>query len=99
LLAAGDKAYADPASIVGSIGVVADSFGFVNLIEKLGVDRRVQTAGTIKARNDPFKPQNNEDVAKTQKLLDEMHDVFKACACSDRAPPPILPFFKRCQAR
>jgi ClpP class serine protease len=65
LLAAGDKAYADPASIVGSIGVVADSFGFVNLIEKLGVDRRVQTAGTIKARNDPFKPQNHEDVAKT----------------------------------
>lgn len=76
-MAAGDKVYADSASIIGSIGVVTGSFGFVNLIEKIGVDRRVQTAGTNKARNDPFKPQDEEDKAKTQKILDEMHTLFK----------------------
>lgn len=73
---AADEIYADPASIVGSIGVVSASFGFQELIARLGVERRVHTAGENKAMLDPFKPENPEDVARLKGLQRKIHDVF-----------------------
>src|ERR1043165_2274560 len=61
---AADEIYADPASIVGSSGVVSASFGFQELIARIGVERRVHTAGQSKAMLDPFRPENPEDVAR-----------------------------------
>src|SRR5690606_16706874 len=65
---AGDEIIADPSSIVGSIGVVSASFGFTELIKKLGVERRVHTAGQNKAVLDPFKPERKEDVERLKAL-------------------------------
>ena len=78
LALAGDEIYADESSIVGSIGVIAGGFGFVEAIEKLGVERRVHTAGENKSTLDPFKPENPEEVARLQTILDELHDQFIA---------------------
>ena len=61
---AGDEIFADPSSIVGSIGVVSASFGFPELMKKIGVERRVHTAGQNKAVLDPFKPEKKEDVER-----------------------------------
>src|SRR5712675_1636735 len=61
---AGDEIFCDPSSILGSIGVVGGSFGFVDLIKKIGVERRLYTAGEHKATLDPFLPENPEDVAR-----------------------------------
>src|SRR4051812_39328572 len=61
---AGDEIYCDPPSIMGSIGVVGGSFGFQELIRKIGVERRLYTAGEHKAMLDPFLPENPEDVAR-----------------------------------
>lgn len=73
---AADEIYADPASIVGSIGVVSASFGFQDLIARIGVERRVHTAGENKAMLDPFRPENPEDVARLKGLQRKIHEVF-----------------------
>ncbi|QRM32060.1 S49 family peptidase [Microvirga sp. VF16] len=74
---AADEIYADPASIVGSIGVVSASFGFHELIERIGVERRVHTAGKSKAMLDPFRPENPDDVVRLKGLQRQIHQVFE----------------------
>jgi signal peptide peptidase SppA len=76
LAIAGDEIYADPSSIVGSIGVVSRSFGFVDLLEKIGVERRVYTAGENKNQLDPFLPEDHDDVARLKAIQQDVHDVF-----------------------
>jgi len=78
IAAAADTIHAAPASIVGSIGVVSAGFGFSGLLEKLGVNRRVITAGENKAMLDPFLPESASDRAHLQTLLDETHQQFIA---------------------
>ncbi|HST93817.1 MAG TPA: S49 family peptidase [Microvirga sp.] len=73
---AADEIYADPASIVGSIGVVSASFGFHELIERIGIERRVHTAGKSKAMLDPFRPEHPDDVVRLKGLQRQIHDVF-----------------------
>ena len=73
---AGDDIIADPSSIVGSIGVVSASFGFQDLIKKIGVERRLYTAGKNKATLDPFSPEKKEDVAHLKSLQLEVHQTF-----------------------
>ena len=73
---AADKIYADKASIVGSIGVRMDNFGFVEALDKLGVERRLMTAGEHKALLDPFLPENSFEKEHVQSLLDEIHQQF-----------------------
>jgi signal peptide peptidase SppA len=73
---AGDEIVADPSSIVGSIGVVSASFGFPDLLKKLGVERRVHTAGRNKALLDPFRPEQEEDVERLKALQLEVHQTF-----------------------
>ena len=73
---AGDEIIADPSSIVGSIGVVSASFGFPELLKKIGVERRVHTAGRNKAVLDPFRPEKKEDVERLKALQLEVHDTF-----------------------
>jgi ClpP class serine protease len=77
LACAADVIHANPMSIVGSIGVRGGGFGFTDLIARIGVERRMYTAGTNKARLDPFSPERPEDVAFIQALLDELHVRFK----------------------
>lgn len=73
---AADEIYVDKASIVGSIGVRMDSFGFVDAMQKLGIERRLLTAGEHKGFLDPFLPENPDDVAHVQGLLDDIHAQF-----------------------
>ena len=73
---AGDEIFCDPSSILGSIGVVGGSFGFVELIRKIGVERRLYTAGEHKATLDPFLPENPDDVARVKTLQREIHTIF-----------------------
>jgi signal peptide peptidase SppA len=73
---AGDEVIADPSSIVGSIGVIFAGFGFVEAIGKLGIERRVHTAGKNKSTLDPFLPEKREDVARIKALELDVHDVF-----------------------
>ncbi len=75
---AADKIYADKASLIGSIGVRMDSFGFVGAMEKLGVERRLLTAGEHKGFLDPFLPSNPDDVAHVNGLLGGIHEQFIA---------------------
>ena len=74
---AGDDIHADPSSVVGSIGVISAGFGFTEAIEKLGVERRVFTAGESKSTLDSFKPLEDADVDHLETLLVDIHDVFK----------------------
>lgn len=76
MAAAADEIYADKASLVGSIGVISSSFGFVDLIDKLGVERRTLTAGENKAFLDPFSPLKSEDRAFWQTVLETTHKQF-----------------------
>lgn len=78
LACAADEIYADQNSIIGSIGVISGGFGFPEALAKLGVERRIYTAGTSKSTNDPFKPENPEDVAKLKTMLEEIHQSFIA---------------------
>lgn len=78
LACAADEIHADENSIVGSIGVISMGFGFPQALEKLGIERRVYTAGEAKSINDPFKPEKPDDVKKLQELLEDMHESFKA---------------------
>ncbi len=73
---AGDDITADPSSIVGSIGVVSSSFGFVEALDKLGVERRLYTAGSNKAVLDPFSPQKDSDVEHLKELQLDIHGIF-----------------------
>lgn len=77
IAAAADKIYVDKASIVGSIGVLMDGYGFTGVMEKVGVERRLMTAGRNKAMLDPFSPVNPEHKAYAQALLDGIHEQFK----------------------
>ena len=76
LALAGDRVFADPNSIVGSIGVISSGFGFHELIEKLGVERRIHTAGERKSILDPFRPEKPEDVRHLKELQKKIHDSF-----------------------
>ncbi|HEY7297116.1 MAG TPA: S49 family peptidase [Xanthobacteraceae bacterium] len=75
---AADEIICDPSSIVGSIGVVGGSFGFVKLIEKVGIERRLYTAGERKAMLDPFLPEKPEDVERLKAVQGHIHEDFIA---------------------
>jgi signal peptide peptidase SppA len=81
---AGDEIFCDPSSILGSIGVVGGSFGFQELIKKVGVERRLYTAGAHKAMLDPFLPENPEDVERLKTLQREIHAIFIALVKGSR---------------
>lgn len=81
---AGDEIFCDPSSILGSIGVVGGTFGFQELIRKIGVERRLYTAGAHKAMLDPFLPENPEDVARVKALQREIHAIFIALVKESR---------------
>ncbi|MDR7004510.1 protease-4 [Paraburkholderia strydomiana] len=74
--AAGDKIYVDKASIVGSIGVLMDSFGFTGLMDKLGIQRRLHTSGENKGFYDPFSPETPKMDEHAQEMLDQIHGQF-----------------------
>lgn len=76
LACAGDEIFVDRASIVGSIGVISAGFGLQDAIAKLGVERRVHTAGASKSQLDPFRPEKPEDVARLEGLLEDLHAFF-----------------------
>jgi protease-4 len=73
---AADKIFVDKASIVGSIGVLMDGFGFTGTMDKLGVERRLLTAGVSKGFLDPFSPENENDKAHARQMLGEIHQQF-----------------------
>jgi len=78
LACAADEIFVNAASIIGSIGVVSSGFGFQELIERHGIERRVHTAGESKAILDPFLAEKPEDVARLKELQGDIHDQFKA---------------------
>jgi protease-4 len=73
---AADEIYVNPNTLTGSIGVIMKGFGFVDLMKKVGVERRVYVDGTQKDRLDPFLPQNPDDVKKVQQVMNEVHQNF-----------------------
>jgi len=73
---AGDEIICDPSSILGSIGVVGGSFGFQEAIKRLGIERRLYTAGEHKAMLDPFLPENPDDVVRLKAIQREIHQIF-----------------------
>ena len=75
---AADKIYVDKASLIGSIGVIIEGFGFVGSLEKLGVERRVMTAGENKDFLDPFSPLTDKEKEYAQRMIDEIHQQFIA---------------------
>jgi signal peptide peptidase SppA len=77
LACAADEIYAHPTSIVGSIGLVSQSFGLEGLLARIGVERRLYTAGEAKARLDPFLPEKPEDVEWLRGLQDQLHEMFR----------------------
>jgi protease-4 len=79
-----DKIYVDKASIVGSIGVLMDGFGFTGLMDKVGVERRLMTAGENKGFLDPFSPQTDKQRAFAQTMLDQIHQQFIAAVKTGR---------------
>jgi signal peptide peptidase SppA len=81
---AGDEIICDPSSILGSIGVVGGSFGFQEAIKRLGIERRLYTAGAHKAMLDPFLPENPDDVAKLKAIQREIHQIFIALVKESR---------------
>jgi protease-4 len=84
IAAAAEKIYADKASIVGSIGVRMDSFGFVDAMKKLGIERRLLTAGENKGMLDPFLPENKQDKEHMQSMLNNIHQQFIQAVKSQR---------------
>src|SRR3981189_3790371 len=81
---AGDEIFCDPSSILGAIGVVGGSFGLQELIKKVGVERRLCTAGSNKDTLDPFLPENPDDVARLKALQREIHAIFIALVKQSR---------------
>lgn len=77
LALAADEIYAEEASLIGSIGVVSAGFGFTRLIDRLGIDRRLYTAGENKSLLDPFLPERERDVDRIAALQQDIHSVFK----------------------
>jgi serine protease SohB len=77
IASAADEIIVDPGSVVGSIGVISASFGAHELLARQGIERRVYTAGKSKSMLDPFRPENEEDVARLRVILEELHVVFK----------------------
>jgi protease IV len=84
IAAATDKIYVDKASIVGSIGVLMDGYGFTEVMKKVGVERRLLTAGENKAMLDPFSPVNEKHKALAQTMLNEIHEQFKTVVRTGR---------------
>jgi signal peptide peptidase SppA len=78
LACAADEIVCDPASIVGSVGVIGASFGFPEALRKLGIERRVYTAGEHKSTLDPFLPENEHDVARLKAIQQDIHHMFIA---------------------
>jgi signal peptide peptidase SppA len=76
LACAADEIYAHRTSMVGSIGVISGGFGFTGLLERFGIERRLHTAGTNKARLDPFSPEKPEDVEWLGKMHEQLHELF-----------------------
>jgi signal peptide peptidase SppA len=85
LALAGDEIYADPSSIVGSIGVISASFGLDKFIARFDIERRVHTAGRDKSTLDPFQPEKREAVERLKELQREVHDVFIGIVKARRA--------------
>ncbi|MBI4725523.1 MAG: S49 family peptidase [Rhodomicrobium sp.] len=81
---AADEIYADASSLVGSIGVLSAGFGFVDLINKLGVERRVYTSGENKFQLDPFKPENPDEVSRLKRIQEIVHQDFIALVKESR---------------
>ncbi len=84
LACAADEIIAHPTSLVGSIGVVSRGFGLHGLLERFGVERRLYTAGTNKARLDPFLPEQQDDVEWLHGMQTELHAMFRDWVCSRR---------------
>lgn len=84
LACAGDEIYADENSIVGSIGVISASFGFSEAIKRLGIERRVHTAGDNKAALDPFLPEDAHDISRLKAIQADVHESFKSLVRSRR---------------
>lgn len=91
LACAADEIVVDPTSIVGSIGVISAGFGFQGALEKLGVERRLRTAGTEKSFLDPFRPEQPADAERLETLLAELHAEFRAWVAERRAGKLRLP--------
>lgn len=81
---AADKIYVNPNTLTGSIGVIMKGFGFVDLMKKVGVERRVYIDGDQKDRLDPFLPQSPEDVAKVHEVMGEVHQNFAQAVMEGR---------------
>jgi serine protease SohB len=97
LALAADEIFAAGSSIVGSIGVVHASFGFAEAIERLGIERRLYTAGANKALLDPFRPQDPEDVGRLMAIMSDIHADFKSTVRQrrgDRLRPPDEELFE-----
>lgn len=77
LATAGDEIFVDPSSLLGSIGVISAGFGFTEAIAKVGIERRVHTAGQSKALLDPFRPERPEDLLLLQEIQGDIHAAFK----------------------
>ena len=77
LACAAEEIYADPASIVGSIGVISAGFGFVDLLQKVGVERRVHTSGDKKGMLDPFAAEKADDIERLRDIQEDIHEQFK----------------------
>ncbi len=84
IAAAADKIFVNQSSMIGSIGVIMNGFGFVNVMEKLGIDRRLLIAGEHKALMDPFSPVREEEAKHMQTLLDDVHQQFIAAVRAGR---------------
>ena len=76
LACAGDEIYLDQNSIVGSIGVISPGFGFVDLLKKIGIERRVYTSGKSKSFLDPFKEEKEEDIVRLKNIQEQIHENF-----------------------
>lgn len=76
IASASDKIFVNPSSLIGSIGVIMEGFGFVDIMQKVGVERRLITAGTHKAMLDPFSPPKNDETIFVQDLLNQVHQQF-----------------------
>jgi protease-4 len=83
---AADEIYVDKASLVGSIGVLMDGFGFTGLMEKAGIERRLLTAGDNKGMLDPFSPQNERQTAYAKAMIDQIHQQFIKVVREGRGP-------------
>ncbi|MGH6953080.1 MAG: S49 family peptidase [Alphaproteobacteria bacterium] len=95
LAAAADELFANENSIVGSIGVIYASFGFAPLLDRLGIERRLYTAGPRKSLLDPFRPEDPDEVARLKALQHDIHESFKTLvrvrrAGKLRAPEDVL---------